>query len=128
MAVFVYSGLAISTGKKVNGVHYADALPAGIDLAVAPTTSGVKTTYVLPDAAAADQPISEQLTLPEGWTARQVGDAIDAIYYALGIIAGLTVKEETYPEVAAQEAELWDVRNRVSFILDYIRSKQETVQ
>jgi hypothetical protein len=59
---------------------------------------------------------------------RQVGDAIDAIYYALGIIAGLTVKEETYPEVAAQEAELWDVRNRVSFILDYIRSKQETVQ
>ena len=26
---------------------------------------------------------------------RQVGDAIDAIFYALGIIVGLTVNEET---------------------------------
>ena len=59
---------------------------------------------------------------------RQVGDAIDAIFYALGIIVGLTVNEETYPEVAAQEAELWDVRNRVSFILMRIRKKQENVQ
>ena len=57
-----------------------------------------------------------------------VMEALDAIYDGLGIVVDLTVKEETYPEVAAQEAELWDVRNRVSFILDYIRSKQETVQ
>jgi len=59
---------------------------------------------------------------------RQVGDAIQAINYALKIIVGLTVDEKTYPEVAAQEGELWDVRNRVSFILMRIREKQETVQ
>ncbi len=59
---------------------------------------------------------------------RQVGDAIDAIKSALRIIVGMTVNEETYPEVAAQEDELWDVRNRVSFILMRINDKQETVQ
>ena len=59
---------------------------------------------------------------------RQIGEAIEAINYALGIIVGLTVNEETYPEVAAQEGELWDVRNRVSFILMRIRKKQENVQ
>ncbi len=59
---------------------------------------------------------------------RQVGDAIDAINSALRIIVGMTVNEETYPEVAAQEDELWDVRNRVSFILMRIRKKQENVQ
>jgi len=59
---------------------------------------------------------------------RQVGDAVDAIFYALGIIVGLTVNEETYPEVAALEGELWDIRNRVSFILMRIKDKQDTVQ
>jgi hypothetical protein len=59
---------------------------------------------------------------------RQIGEAIEAINYALGIIVRLTVNEETYPQVAAQEGELWDVRNRVSFILMRIRKKQETVQ
>ena len=59
---------------------------------------------------------------------RQVGDAIDAINSALRIIVGMTVNEETYPEVAAQEAELLDVRNRVSFILDYIDTKQKAAQ
>jgi hypothetical protein len=58
----------------------------------------------------------------------RVGDALDAINSALRIIVGLTVNEETYPEVAAQEGELWDVRNRVSFILMRIRKKQENVQ
>ena len=31
-------------------------------------------------------------------------------------------------EVAALEGELWDVRNRVSFILDYIDTKQKAAQ
>ena len=59
---------------------------------------------------------------------RQVGDAIDAIKSALRIIVGMTVNEETYPEVAALEGELWDIRNRVSFILMRIKDKQDTVQ
>ena len=57
-----------------------------------------------------------------------VMDALDAIYDALGVIVDLTVKEETYPEVAALEGELWDVRNRVSFILDNIDTKQKAAQ
>ncbi len=59
---------------------------------------------------------------------RQVGDAIDAIKSALRIIVGMAVNEETYPEVAALEGELWDIRNRVSFILMRIKDKQDTVQ
>jgi hypothetical protein len=59
---------------------------------------------------------------------RQIEDAIQAINYALGIIVKMTVDDKTYPMVAAQEGELWDVRNRVSFILMRIREKQETVQ
>ncbi len=58
----------------------------------------------------------------------RVGDALDVINSALRIIVGLTVNEETFPQVAALEGDLWDVRNRVSFILMRINDKQETVQ
>ena len=58
----------------------------------------------------------------------QVDRHIDAIKSALRIIVGMTVNEETYPEVAALEGELWDIRNRVSFILMRIKDKQDTVQ
>jgi hypothetical protein len=54
-----------------------------------------------------------------------VGQAVNAIISALEIIAKMTLDENTYDEVAADEAALWTAKNQIEWILSYIREKQD---
>jgi hypothetical protein len=54
-----------------------------------------------------------------------VGQAVNAIISALDIVAKMTLDENTYDEVAAEEAALWTAKNQIEWILSYIREKKD---
>jgi hypothetical protein len=55
----------------------------------------------------------------------RVNDALCAINSALNVIVQLTMDQGKYPEVAAEERELWAVKSHVEFILSYIKSRKD---
>jgi hypothetical protein len=54
-----------------------------------------------------------------------VGQAVNAIISALHIVARMSLDENTYDEVAAEESALWTAKNQIEWILSYIKEKQD---
>jgi hypothetical protein len=54
-----------------------------------------------------------------------VGQTVNAIISALDIVAKMALDENTYDEVAAEEAALWTAKNQIEWILSYIREKKD---
>ncbi|MBA2609355.1 MAG: DNRLRE domain-containing protein, partial [Actinobacteria bacterium] len=60
-----------------NAARFDDALPAGIGLDVTALRSGAETAYRVPNRDALVIPLTERLSVPNGWTARQSGDDVE---------------------------------------------------
>ena len=81
------SRATVDNSAPSHRARLADAAGPGVDVEVSPMVHGVETTYVLPDAATAARTYQEQLTLPQGWSARQ-GDGAVELLDAAGSPAG----------------------------------------
>ncbi|HEY4026495.1 MAG TPA: DNRLRE domain-containing protein, partial [Candidatus Dormibacteraeota bacterium] len=77
---------ARTPGRAGESVRYDGALPDGTSVELRPLSDGVETTYVVGSARAASA-LTEQLTLPAGYSARQASGEIE-ILDGSGAVAG----------------------------------------